>query len=102
MVNKKGWMIIVEASIAVLIMFSFLFAMISQRAQTDDKTFFYEKLNNLKQFVLENPNARPSGDQIAILDCPDCALPGNVPKNAEVYTTEIIKPGENIKIYLWN
>ena len=78
--EKKGWILIVEAVIAVLILFGFLFTAISKQAQqtqnVDSEDFFYDVVSEMVLFAEKDDLIRESvinGDceLIYILDMPD-------------------------------
>ncbi len=113
--EKRGWILIVEAVIAVLILFGFLFMVISKQAQQvetrkEKENFLYALANTLVQRAEDNETIRNAVLQencplalslltndaqkinkrvsinVSIEGCPEPSLP----QEKEIYTSEII------------
>lgn len=56
--NKRGWILILESVIAVLILFSFLFFMISSQKPYSEKSNLYDLANILAEKIEKNDSLR--------------------------------------------
>jgi len=57
--NKKGWVMVLESAIAVIILFSFLFTAISRQSiELNEQNEFYNIANKLAEKTYENDEIR--------------------------------------------
>ncbi len=123
MKGKKGWILIVESVIAILILFGFLFITISKQVQqikiVDEGEYFYNIVSELALKAIKTNEIRNSTDcsfiknkleeiynEISLsVSIEGLCDTGNLPEGKEIYSSEVIifdsENTKKLKIFIW-